>query len=150
MSDKNFGKRHSESGSLFIRAMSICDTQWLADYTNMYWIALCASNLMGTGTGIILEIRPVPDKQTRYFNCLWVEKVTAASLNPSMMYAGIHDTKCPGTEPFYVVGRKHNKSFEKEIRDFLVRVDEADEFDTCQANDVRDLLRRCLSIMQDQ
>lgn len=134
------GKRNSESGSLFIRAMVQSDR---------YWITPTASNLMGTGTGLVLEIRPVPDKQTHYFNCLWLEKVSLCA-DPSMMHVGIHTIKRPGTEPFYVVGRKHNKSFEKEIRDFLVRVDEADEFDTCQANDVRDLLRRCLSIMQDQ
>lgn len=140
MNGKNFGKSNSEFGSLFIRAMVQSDR---------YWITPTASNLMGTGTGLVLEIRPVPDKQTRYFNCLWVEKVTQCA-DPSMMYAGIHDTKRPGTEPFYVVGRKRNKTLEGEIVTFLDHLDEEDDFGDCDDLTAKDLLRRCLARMLDQ
>ena len=112
-----------------------------------YYVSNVAANLLGIGSGLTLEVRPVPKGQTRYFNCIWLGPVAGAN-DPSYRCVCAYGTKRKNTEPFYVVSRKPNKSLEMELVRFLDRMAETSNLNDCQIVDAQDLLCRFLNYVR--
>ena len=137
--------KNSKTGSLFIRDARMVRDGVMRDTT--YYVSNVAANLLGIGSGLTLELRPVPEGQTRYFNCLWLGKTVGAD-DPSYRCVCVYGTKQKNTEPFYVVSRKPNKSLEKELARFVDRMDETSSLNDYQIIDAQDLLRRSLNYVR--
>jgi hypothetical protein len=135
----------TDSGSLFIRDARMVRDGVMRDTT--YYVSNVAANLLGIGSGLTLEVRPVPKGQTRYFNCIWLGKMVGAD-DPSYRCVCVYGTKRKNTEPFYVVSRKPNKSLEKELARFVDRMDETSSLNDYQIIDAQDLLRRSLNYVR--
>lgn len=126
--------------SLFIRPM----LGNLNQITNTHYVSLSASNIMGLGGGLVLELKPVPPGKTRGYNVLWVSKLTPLDEH-FVLKADVYQKREEGTEPFYVVSRKVNKSLLKRLEKMAKLMEDPDDFNgDCGILEARSLISDCL------
>ena len=109
-----------------------------------YFVSLAEANLTGLGSGLVLELKPVPPGKTRSYNVLWVSKLYPLD-DYSVFKADVYQKRAKGTKPFYVVSRKVNKSLLKRLEKMAALMEDPDDFNgDCGIIDARSLISDCL------